>query len=187
MLAQIQVVCLKNTAKIYDFDGTFNVIVSGELHDQKSGRTYKRFDVVSDFPFMTNMIDYSKPLTILTTQQKQDTECALQSKGIETKNALRFICATPQTYIIQVNFKINTMVGKLPLNDIFRAVKNLHTSLQSQYNKILAQRVLDQTPYTDRICFISEHLLKKQEQMDLESNCVYFVFVGNLALGKRII
>ena len=23
--------------------------------------------------------------------------------------------------------------------------------------------------------------------MDLESNCVYFVFVGNLALGKRII
>ncbi len=77
MLSQLQVICLKDTAKIYDFEGTFNVIVSGELHDQKTGRTFKRFDVVSDFPFMTNMIDYSKPLTILTAQQKIDTESDL--------------------------------------------------------------------------------------------------------------
>ena len=33
LLSQIGVVCVKDTAKIYDFGGTFNVIVSGELHD----------------------------------------------------------------------------------------------------------------------------------------------------------
>ena len=57
-----------------------------------------------------------------------DTVEGLNAKGIQTQDALRFIVSTPQTYLIQVNF--NAMLnGKLPLLDIFKAIKSLNSSL----------------------------------------------------------
>lgn len=41
--------------------------------------------------------------------------------------------------------------------------------------------------WVKRITFISESILRKQQEVKLFSDRIYYVFVGKLAVGKRIV
>ena len=41
--------------------------------------------------------------------------------------------------------------------------------------------------WVERITFITENVMNKQESIELFDNRIYFVFIGKLAMGKRIV
>ena len=42
-------------------------------------------------------------------------------------------------------------------------------------------------PWVKRITFIVEQVLRKQEEIELFDDRIYYIFVGKLAVGKRIV
>ena len=42
-------------------------------------------------------------------------------------------------------------------------------------------------PWVKRITFIVEQVLRKQEEVELFNDRIYYIFVGKLAVGKRIV
>ena len=82
MLANIKMIKVKKNQKIYDLNGTFNIIVQGRLQCLTTQQRYKRFDVLSDAPMQVNQLDYSKPLKVLSHQQQVDALSGLEVRGI---------------------------------------------------------------------------------------------------------
>ena len=71
----------------------------------------------------------------------------------------------------------------LPLVQICKATMKLSQSLQSA---MLPQSLMNQ-PWVKRITFIVEQVLRKQEEVELFDDRIYYIFVGKLAVGKRIV
>ena len=99
-------------------------MVSGHLFDETSGKTLKKMDIVSDFPIQTNLLDYAKPLGILTSQQQIDTLVHLHSKGVETSQTLRFIVTSKELFLLQVNLQKEVECA-LPASQILTVVQRL--------------------------------------------------------------
>lgn len=43
------------------------------------------------------------------------------------------------------------------------------------------------SPWVKRITFVRENVLRRQDSVDLQADCIYYVYVGKLVLGKRIV
>ena len=122
----------------------------------------------------------------MTNQQRTDTLCDLERRGNVTNDALEFVATAPFTYVIQLNFN-NMHLGRLPLPNICAATTSLCNALQTAQVPKPEDMPFDQFPWAQRVAFVSEQLLRKQDEIELRDSCIYFVYVGKVALGKRIV
>ena len=44
-----------------------------------------------------------------------------------------------------------------------------------------------ESPWTQRITFVQERVLHHSEEIELSDTCIYYVYVGMLAIGKSIV
>ena len=72
--------------------------------------------------------------------------------------------------------------GTLPLTTVSRAIQTLFERLQACMNT--SPQV---SPWSQRLTFLAETILRKNEIIWLKDEHLYFVVLGKLALGKRII